>query len=71
VLSLARKLTTWLNILTLLWFQQWLEEHLAKSIVWIFINLRRILLLRVQLLWFLSELIDGNLSYNEREILGV
>lgn len=71
VLSLAWKLTTWLNLLTFLWFQQWLEEHLAKSVIWIFINLGGILLLWVQLLWLLSKLVDGNLSNNKRKVLGV
>jgi len=71
VLSFARKLTTWLNLLTFLWFQEWLEEHLAKSVIWVFVNLGRILLLWVQLLWLLCELIDGNLSNDKREILRV
>ena len=71
MLSLAWKFTTWFDILAFLWFQQWLEEHLAESIIWIFIDLRWILLLRVQLLWLLGKLINGNLSDDEREVFGI
>jgi hypothetical protein len=70
VLPLAWELSSWLDVLTLLWFEQRLQEHLAKGVIWVLINLHMILLLRVQLLWFLSKLVYGNLSDNQTEIFG-
>lgn len=71
VLSLAWELTTWLNLLTLLRFQERLEEHLAESVIWVLVNLGRILLLWIKLLWLFSELINRNLSNNKREVFGI
>lgn len=65
MLSLAWELSSWFDVLTLLWLKQRLQEHLAKRIIWIFVDLCMILLLRVQLLWLLSKLINRNLSDDE------
>jgi len=68
MLSFAWELTTWFNVLALLWLQERLNEHLAKSVIWVLINLGVILLLRVQLLWLLGKFVDRDLPYNQREI---
>ena len=51
MLSLAWELTAWFDILSFLGLQKWLDEHLTKCVIWVFINLGMILLLRIQLLW--------------------
>lgn len=53
---------TWLNLLTFLWFQKWLQEHLAQGVIWVLVDLGVILLLRVQFLWLLGKLVDRDLS---------
>jgi len=65
MLSLARELLTWLNILAFLGLEKRLQEHLAQSIIWVLIDLCVVLLLGVQLLGLLSKLVDRNLSDNE------
>jgi hypothetical protein len=70
VLSLAWEISLWLNVLTLLWLEQWLQKHLAKSVIWVFINLGVVLLLGIQFLWFFSKFINRNLSNNQREVFG-
>lgn len=69
VLSLAWELNSWLDILTFLWLEERLQEHLAKRVIWVLVNLCMILLLRVQLLWLLSELVYRNLSHDKRKVL--
>jgi len=71
MLSFAWELTTWFNVLALLWLQERLNEHLAKSVIWVLINLGVILLLRVQLLWLLGKFVDRDLPDNQREIFGL
>lgn len=68
VLSLAWELNSWLDVLTFLWLQERLQEHLAERVIWVLIDLGMILLLWVQLLWLLSELVNRNLSNDKREI---
>jgi hypothetical protein len=65
MLSFAWELTTWFNVLALLWLQERLNEHLAKSVIWVLINLGVILLLRVQLLWLLGKFVDRDLPDNQ------
>ena len=62
MLSFARELTSWFDILALLWLQQRFNEHLAKSVIRVFINLSVVLILRVQLLRFFGEFVDRDLS---------
>ena len=69
VLPLARELGVDLDLLTFLGFQQWLEEHLAQGIIRVLIDLGVQSLVRVQLLRLLSELIDRDLTHNQREVL--
>lgn len=68
MLSFARELTSWFDVLALLWLQQRLNEHLAKSVIRVFINLSVVLILRVQLLRFFGEFVDRDLSDDQREI---
>ena len=65
MLSFAWELTTWFNVLALLWLQERLNEHLAKSVIWVLINLGVILLLRVQLLWLFGKFVDRDLPDNQ------
>jgi hypothetical protein len=58
VLSFAWEFTSWLDILTFLWLQERLQEHLAQRVIWIFINLCMILLLWIQFLWLFSKFVD-------------
>jgi hypothetical protein len=58
VFSLAWKLSIWFDILAFLSFQEWLQEHLAKSIIWILVNFGMIFLLWIKLLWFFSQFIN-------------
>jgi hypothetical protein len=69
VLSLTRELLAWLDVLALLWLQQWFHEHLHKGVVRVLFDLGLVLLLRVQLFWFFGEFVDRNLSDNETEVL--
>jgi len=39
VLSLAREFSSWLQILSFFWLEKWLHEHLAKRVIWIFVDL--------------------------------
>jgi hypothetical protein len=68
VLSLAWELSSWLDFLSFLWLQKRLQEHLTKGVIWVFVDLCMIFLLRVQLLWLLSKFVDRNLSNDKREI---
>jgi hypothetical protein len=58
MLSLAWEFCTWFYFLSFLWLQKGLQEHLAKRIIWIFIDLGVIFLLGVQFLGLLSKLIN-------------
>ena len=69
MLSFAWELSSWLDILTLLWLKQWLQEHLTKGVIRVLVNLGVVLLLRVELLGLLSELVDGDLTNNQGEVL--
>jgi len=70
MLPLAGELSSWLDILTFFWLQQRLNEHLTQSIIWILVDLGMILLLRVQFLWFLCKLVNGNLPNYQGKIFG-
>lgn len=63
VLSLARELTSGLDVLALLRLQEGFDEHLAKCVIRVFINLCMVLLLWIQLLWFFCELVYRDLSH--------
>ena len=58
VLSLAGELLARFDILTFFRLQKRLDEHLTKRIIWIFINLGMILLLRIQFLGLLCQFIN-------------
>jgi len=71
VLSLAREVTVGFDILTLLCFQQGLQEHLAEAIMWILVDLSVRLLLGIELLWLLCQFVYGDLPDDKREVLGI
>jgi hypothetical protein len=70
MLPLAWELSAWLDVLALLGLQKRLQKHLAQGVIWVFINLRMVLLLRVQLFRLLREFINRDLSDDQTEILG-
>lgn len=69
MLSLAWEFLARFDILTILWLEKRLQEHLTKRVIWIFIDLGMILLLRVELFGLLGKLVDRNLSHDQREVL--
>ena len=59
MLTLTWELSVRLDFLTIFRFKQWLQEHLAKGIIRILVDLcAQLFLVRIQFLWFLSKLIN-------------
>lgn len=72
VLALARELCVRLDVLTFLGLQERLEEHLAKCLIRVLVNLgTQLFLVGVQLLWLFCELINRDLTHDKREIFSL
>ena len=70
MLLLTWKDRTRFDILSFLWLQQRLDEHVTQSFIWVLVLWRVVHFLWVQSLVFLSKFVDRNLSDDQREVFG-